>query len=200
MSGVDKIAAERATHEARGYTAEFDERWTDNQLPLSAVCYISPALSAQYDLWPWMDEAPLPVFNVERRIEQLAKAGALIAAEIDRLGRFAASQRPAVVANEPTEEEPQEYILIEPNQEPSGDETPLAMYPSSVEVHNYVLEESGDKRRWLPSQNVLDNRGIDYCSSCGAEPRLPYSSMCEACHAVFVDEANANDSALEIID
>lgn len=95
MSGVDKIAAERATHEARGYTAEFDERWTGSQLPLSAVCYISPALSAQYDLWPWMDEAPLPVFNIERRIEQLAKAGALIAAEIDRLERFAA-KKPAI--------------------------------------------------------------------------------------------------------
>jgi hypothetical protein len=93
MSGVDEIAKERATHEARGYTAAADDRWENSELAKAAICYASPAVSAMYKLWPWMNQAPLPVFNIERRIEQLAKAGALIAAEIDRLERYAESQQ-----------------------------------------------------------------------------------------------------------
>lgn len=92
MNGVDKIAEERATHEARGYTAAADDQW-DGALAIAAICYTSPALAAMHGLWPWKNKAPLPVFNIERRIEQLAKAGALIAAEIDRLERFAESQQ-----------------------------------------------------------------------------------------------------------
>lgn len=99
MSGVDRIAAERATHEARGYTAAHDDQWKSNELAQAAVCHAAPGL-ADYQiwawLWPWDSERPTRATSPEQRIEQLAKAGALIAAEIDRLERFAA-KKPAIV-------------------------------------------------------------------------------------------------------
>jgi hypothetical protein len=95
MSGVDEIAKERATHEARGYTAAADDQWENSELAKAAMCYISPFLVETMAswLWPWENRPPTMTFSLERRIEQLAKAGALVAAEIDRLERFAEVQQ-----------------------------------------------------------------------------------------------------------
>jgi hypothetical protein len=90
MSGIDRIAAERDRHEDLGYTAEHDVQHVDSELLGAAICYVvacdpptlDPAGDLALSLWPWGNQAWKPSAN---RIRNLEKAGALIAAEIDRL-------------------------------------------------------------------------------------------------------------------
>jgi hypothetical protein len=105
--GVARIAAERARQiNEKGWTPEHDDTHTRGELALAAVCYASPRLvyvrhamangETYKDPWPWEtgeDARPyhgnsvLSAGTDEQRIELLVKAGALIAAEIDRLER-----------------------------------------------------------------------------------------------------------------
>lgn len=104
MTGVELIAAERQRQiSEKGYTAGHDDRHSDGELALAAVCYASPKrlyVKTEYcgdridfsDPWPFWDES-VSVFCEEElslleRITLLSKAGALIAAEIDRLERL----------------------------------------------------------------------------------------------------------------
>lgn len=103
MSGVDRIAAERKRQiEQENWTAEHDQEHKYNELALAAVCYASPVPvrvklkvstgRGQYfpefrtqwvDPWPWGPEwDKREQHDYLRRLEI---AGALIAAEIDRL-------------------------------------------------------------------------------------------------------------------
>lgn len=85
--GVDLIAAERRRQvEVEGWTPEHDAQRGDD-LALAAACYTIPEswrrshVLALWPLgWPWK---PCP----DDRVRELVKAGALIAAEIDRLLR-----------------------------------------------------------------------------------------------------------------
>jgi hypothetical protein len=108
MVGVELIAAERASQiERKG----LDAGYTYNELVFAAVCYASPVQlyvkrgtpTSLYfgDPWPvsWgdnWDKRPTDmsgrpkVQTDEQRLRQLVKAGALIAAEIDRLQRYVA--------------------------------------------------------------------------------------------------------------
>jgi hypothetical protein len=102
MTGIERIAAERKRQiEEEGFTAEYDERFTDNELVLAALCYALPkydrkiavvqdfAVSTRplfYTLWPFRISLWKP--TPDNRIRELEKAGALIAAEIDRLQRL----------------------------------------------------------------------------------------------------------------
>lgn len=86
--GAQLIAVERARQiSAEGYTAEGDDRQTAGELAMAAACYATPPTHRDRPLpilWPWsgMVWRPSP-----SRIRELVKAGALIAAEIDRLKR-----------------------------------------------------------------------------------------------------------------
>lgn len=94
-SGIELIAEERKRQiEVEGWTKEHDAEYTNSSLSLAAVCYAIPSELRRYsycplrkervpDFWPWDKEwwKPCP----EDRIRELTKAGALIAAEIDRL-------------------------------------------------------------------------------------------------------------------
>lgn len=105
MNGTELIAAERRRQiEAEGWTSEHDAHHTKGQLAWAAACYVAPEsvyrveLHDSYVAWrePWPIEW---VPNANRgepgyvpwrrpatdRIRELVKAGALIAAEIDRL-------------------------------------------------------------------------------------------------------------------
>ena len=105
-SGIERIAAERARQlDVEGWTAKHDDAHLDGELAWAAVCYAAPEkvfvhnvyarssgdAHAFADPWPFDEEwdkrelTPTP----EERIRQLEKAGALIAAEIDRLLRAA---------------------------------------------------------------------------------------------------------------
>ena len=88
MNGVELIAAERKRQiEQEGFSAEKDDRYTKKQLQSAAICYLVPVLKEL--VWPqdwsllWWKPTP------NDRIRELIKAGALIAAEIDRLQRAA---------------------------------------------------------------------------------------------------------------
>jgi hypothetical protein len=96
--GIELIAAERQRQiEKEGWTAEHDRQWGSGELALAAACYAVPdnkrywssglisrvrsGLIGKFWPWPLIWWKPTP----DDRIRELTKAGALIAAEIDRL-------------------------------------------------------------------------------------------------------------------
>ena len=103
MTGAESIAAERKRQiEVERFSAQRDDPYNHAQLAGAAACYalicIKPAdpdmaeaaERAAVTFWPWGD------VGLKRRSERenLVKAGALIAAEIDRLDRAAAAPHP----------------------------------------------------------------------------------------------------------
>lgn len=99
---VSLIAAERARQiSVEGWSLDHDDRHTRGQLADAAACYAATTrafaaeeragrayetYTAYSDLWPWACEWWKPTPD---RVRQLVKAGALIAAEIERLQRAA---------------------------------------------------------------------------------------------------------------
>ena len=108
-TGAELIAAERQRQiDAEGWSPEHDDGHTLGEMAAAGACYAllgtrwkdSSILGSQlvrHILWPWEDEwfkpteYPEPPFtadvHVDRHVRDLTKAGALIAAEIDRLQR-----------------------------------------------------------------------------------------------------------------
>ena len=109
--GVALIAAERKRQVSEeGWTPEHDDKHEGGELAAAAVCYALPEDDREFEtgryrwgkvvinvldvLWPWW-ESPhrgAPFMNwwkptPDNRIRELVKAGALIAAENDRLQR-----------------------------------------------------------------------------------------------------------------
>lgn len=91
LDGVKLIAAERERQiEREGYDAEHDDSDHDQQeLARAAAQYAIPSHLRGVSLWPWswIWWKPTP----DDRVRELVKAGALTAAEIDRLQRAAGS-------------------------------------------------------------------------------------------------------------
>jgi NTP pyrophosphatase (non-canonical NTP hydrolase) len=103
LDGVELIAGERLRQQTiEGWTPEHDDRHTTGDLAKAAAAYaLTPdrrdtvVNRGAYDkdyrvfdhVWPWESEwwKPTP----DDRVRELVKAGALIAAEIDRLQRLA---------------------------------------------------------------------------------------------------------------
>ncbi len=114
MSGVERIAHERQRQiEKEGYASGHDDVHTNGELALFAALYATPILlyqkeefataitfsdpypskwDAAYDKRPHSGNGnflvPNTSLSAKKRIRQLEKAGALIAAEIDRLLRL----------------------------------------------------------------------------------------------------------------
>lgn len=102
-TGAELIADERKRQiEVEGWSVEHDAQYTHNELINAAICYCQPESTRTYDrfrlwihlenpdditippiVWPWAKEWWKP--SPDDRIRELTKAGALIAAEIDRL-------------------------------------------------------------------------------------------------------------------
>lgn len=80
-TGIKLIAEERATHEGKGWTAAHDDKHDMEELVFEAVCLIG---NSAHDTWGLVQKT----FNEGGRVRQLVVAGALIAAEIDRLNRI----------------------------------------------------------------------------------------------------------------
>lgn len=117
-SGVELIMDERKRQiEEEGWTAEHDDRHGDGKLSLAACCYAMPVplfekveTSSKFlfqDPWPWdmsYDKrhrckasdrgvrAKPYEYTPGERMDLLVKAGALIAAEIDRINRLREGQ------------------------------------------------------------------------------------------------------------
>jgi hypothetical protein len=95
-SGVARIAAERQRQiHAEGYKPANDSCYIDSELARAAACYAMPDLwraiantpeGTKPHMWPWRAPFWKPGdHTVAGRLRELEKAGALIAAEIDRL-------------------------------------------------------------------------------------------------------------------
>jgi hypothetical protein len=101
-TAIELIAQERARQlTAEGYTYAHDDAHTHGHLAAAAVCYIDAALCritynykqdqdeeiayVMMQRWPWKEEEFKPHADP---IRNLVKAGALIAAEIERLQRL----------------------------------------------------------------------------------------------------------------
>lgn len=110
-TGIELIAAERQRQiEKEGWTHDHDEEHKMGELTEAAKCYATVGAAiirgssaeewpvSMFDgfndsivEWPWEDESWKPAASAERN---LIKAGALIAAELDRLHRRAATPSP----------------------------------------------------------------------------------------------------------
>ena len=89
--GIELIAVERRRQiEKEGWTAEHDKQHKKGEMALAAACYAIPE-ERRYDMspiiegdvWPWAPKWWKPTPG--DRVRELTKAGALIAAEIDRI-------------------------------------------------------------------------------------------------------------------
>ena len=92
MIGIERIAAEQKRQiEEEGFTAEHDDCWIKGQMAKAAMCYCMEPGDGEDDHipdeWPWPSAWWKPTCP-DNRIRELEKAGALIAAEIDRLLRL----------------------------------------------------------------------------------------------------------------
>jgi len=90
MTGAELIAKERERQiTEEGWTAEHDNEHPNGNLAIAGACYALATFgyyaSEAMNLWPWASEWWKPTPNDP--IRQLIKAGALIAAEIDKLQR-----------------------------------------------------------------------------------------------------------------
>lgn len=87
-TGADLIAGERQRQITQeGWTALHDDKHTDGELAYAAAHYIAAALGEDDSVlgsWPWNPSWWKPS---DDPVRNLVKAGALIAAEIDRLRR-----------------------------------------------------------------------------------------------------------------
>lgn len=92
--GVELIAAERQRQiEVEGYDAKHDEDWVEGELAIAAACYAVAGTEhirviedngvGHFDAWPFGGQYDKRQAHDEIRC--LIIAGALIAAEIDRL-------------------------------------------------------------------------------------------------------------------
>lgn len=103
MSGAELIAAERIRQVyIEQFCDEHDDLHGCGELVMAAICYLKPDVCGVTvhqkpgswvsrripSLWPWEADFWKP----KGRISDLVRAGALIAAEIDRLQRAASSE------------------------------------------------------------------------------------------------------------
>lgn len=91
MNGVHIIERERNRQLLdEGFNCVRDDKYINEELALATVSYAMPPRKRSFDwqfiYWPWDEKwwKPTP----KDRVRELAKAGALIAAEIDRLLRI----------------------------------------------------------------------------------------------------------------
>lgn len=97
MAGSELIAAERLRQiKSERWSARHDDGHNNGELVRAAICYALPnevrvyktgayvSVSLRHHLWPWEPKWWKPDAD---RVRELVKAGALIAAEIDRLQR-----------------------------------------------------------------------------------------------------------------
>lgn len=90
--GISEIFMERCSQRfEKNYTFELDDKYINNELAIAGACYAIPNYDnndkIQSELsFPWDNKYWKP--SPENRINELKKAGALIAAEIDRLIRL----------------------------------------------------------------------------------------------------------------
>lgn len=90
-TGIELIAEERQRQiEKEGYTSEHDDAHSPEEFTMAAISYALPewlrwTYKGDCEWWPFEIETFRP--SPDNRVRELVKAGALIAAEIDRIQR-----------------------------------------------------------------------------------------------------------------
>ena len=85
-SSIYEVVGERLEHFTKhGFESEHDDKHDDDQLAKAAAYFLDPHMYTVFNDWPW--ENP-PYKGNKTRLEQLAVAGSLILAEMDRLKRL----------------------------------------------------------------------------------------------------------------
>ena len=86
-TGIEQIADERQRQiDAEGWTPAHDDEHAQGELSDAAACY---ALGKRLPVWPWSTDWWKPgEAEIGGRVRDLVNAGALIAAEIDRINRL----------------------------------------------------------------------------------------------------------------
>lgn len=113
LTGVEAIAAERRRQITdEEWTAEYDDQHREGELIAAAFAYLDVAYTTIHlgvpdgtpgrppKIWPWGDRRFRPTWDDPTRM--LVKAGALIAAEIDRLARVASVADETTMESEST--------------------------------------------------------------------------------------------------
>jgi len=123
QTGIDAIAAERRRQiDEEGFTPEIDAMYAHGQIGYAASCYARYAGLRMHHPpkeWPWLSARWKP----KTRREDLVRAGALIAAEIDRLDRADQVKARAIIAK-------------------AEDRQPVAPQPTSSEAERMELAEA----------------------------------------------------------
>ncbi len=86
-TGIELIAEKRARHPAKGWTAEHDDKHTHAEIAINAALLVVRGTDAEVTIHSECPDWGLDALHEGDRIDQLAVAGSLIAAEIDRLQR-----------------------------------------------------------------------------------------------------------------
>lgn len=89
-TGIELIAEERQRQiDVEGWTPEHDDEHICGEMAQAAACYAHPNIVRRLDMVGWPESWSIDYFKPtpDDRIRELVKAGALIAAEIDRLNR-----------------------------------------------------------------------------------------------------------------
>jgi hypothetical protein len=170
-AGVELIARERQRQIAvEGWTPEHDDSQEGAELLQAAVWYLDNG--AEYDFglsvppWPWERSAWKPS---DDRVDQLAKAGALIAAEIDRIQR---RDTPTGGSDEPHTSPETEVAGTTERAEASHEIAPLVPAVPEVDPRGRVVT--------CPRRcSVTTDRNV-----CAAESGLSITVCCCDCHAV----------------
>jgi hypothetical protein len=85
-TGIELFAAERQRQiEVEGWTPEHDAQHVNNELCDAAICYLVDPDHRDTEPFPWPWEPSWWKPSPNDRIKELVKAGAMIAAEIDRI-------------------------------------------------------------------------------------------------------------------
>lgn len=91
LDGITRIAIERQRQMTEeGFSLDHDDRWELGELVKAAACYAvwgtnADVIEGGQDAWPW--DTPWDKRGNGNALTHLVKAGALIAAEIDRIQR-----------------------------------------------------------------------------------------------------------------
>jgi hypothetical protein len=118
MTGVEQIANERARQGiVEGFDAAHDDKHDQEELVLAACAYAAASINQfrppqlkldehlpPHPMWPWAKRDWKPSSD---KVRNLVKAGALIAAEIDRLQRLPSEPQNVTELPSPTEPKPE---------------------------------------------------------------------------------------------
>lgn len=151
-TGADLIAAERQRQMVKeGWTPEHDAEHMSGELAWAAVCYAAPKsvyVDGGAEPWPWAKEWDKR--DKHDRQRRLVIAGALIAAEIDRLQRLAGPVAPKEPPDAPPAVPGPGSAGVPATPAAGADLAAPALSPDVRALAEEVLRLDGEALNWKP--------------------------------------------------